>query len=184
MNEIIEKMNYLSLNARISYSIMCLENYVLSKYKSIDFTVLLKDLWKINSVKLIDTEWYYPMMARSVSAVLEFENYEDSNYEEDENITKDQYNEYLELYTKIKADKNICTIIDTIINLPVYYLYTSVDHQGIEVTNDILKIIDILIKEKIDLPEMSVLEHSKLSIADYTDDLDSSKLTRYNYKNI
>ena len=87
MNEIIEKMNDLSLNARISYGIMCLENYVLSKYKSIDFTVLLKDLWKINSVKLIDTEWYYPMMARSVSAVLEFENYEDSNYEEDENIT-------------------------------------------------------------------------------------------------
>ena len=69
MNEIIEKMNDLSLNARISYGIMCLENYVLSKYKSIDFTVLLKDLWKINSVKLIDTEWYYPMMARSVSSL-------------------------------------------------------------------------------------------------------------------
>ena len=178
--ELKNNLNKLSLNARISYGIMCLENYIMVKYNNLNFTFLLKDLWKINNVKYIDDEWYYPMMARRVSAILEFRDYEKSNFEEDEDITKEQYNEYLDLYSKIEEDKDICTIIDTIPYLPSYYIYTSVDHEGINVTNDILKIIDILNKNKIDLPDISLLENSKLSMGNYTDNLISSKLTKFN----
>ena len=178
---LIKELNELSLNARISYAIMCLENYVNSKHKDIDFTILFNDLWKINTAKLIDTEWYYPMMARSVSAVMEFGNYTDSDYSEDDNITEKQYNDYFNLYQKIQDDKELCTIIDTIINLPVHYLYTSVDDDGIKITSDIMKIVDILLKENIETPSTSLLKDSQLSISDYTTNLDSSSLTNYSY---
>lgn len=177
--ELKNELNKLSLNARISYGIMCLENYAMEKHGNVDLTMLFKDLWKINSVEYIDSNWYYPMLEKSVESVFEFGNYEDSEYED---ITKEEYDKYLELYNKIKDDKEMCEIIDMIIKLPEYYIYTNVTDDGIKVTNDLLKIVNVLNKNNIRLPDISLLEESKISIADYTDNLDSTKLTRYKIK--
>lgn len=179
IKEYINELNELSLNARISYGIMCLENYVMTEHKNVDFNILFEDLWKINSVEYIDSNWYYPMLEKSVASILEFDNYEDGEYEE---ISKDEYNKYSELYIKVREDKTVCEIIDIIIKLPEYYIYTNVTDDGIKMTEDIIKIINILTNLNVELPDISLLKCSKLSTADYTDNLDSSKLTKYLYQ--
>lgn len=115
-----EEFYEISLKGIVAYSITCFENVLLSlKYNDEEWKEVLEDLWLYTSIKYID-DWQDIVSDIIPSHLLEFDNYEDSDFE---TLT---LNDYEKLY-KIYVD---CDEIINNVMLNIFFLGTSQNHKN------------------------------------------------------
>lgn len=152
----------ISLRGRMAFAIMCCERYLLYKYPEKNWEVLFKHLWEITSIELFD-EWLSQINEILPECLLEFSDYESSDFSI---LTKSEYEEFKNLYQGIKQDVN--TIIKMIWNLINDIAYSEISDASNNKSNqkDMIKIIQILEKENIEIPDIKAVEFSSFTECD------------------
>jgi|GEM_PF-868228 len=177
----IDEMYNVSIIGRSAYSILCLENYIKSKYPYKDWNLLLSRLWEITSVDSIDKDWWYPVQEIIPEYLFEFDNYEDSDFEY---LSKSEYNKFIELYKDVKNDSNLCMIIKTIWDSIGNVLYGLLIDNGKIMSEQIYSnIVTILERNHISLPSIDIVKFSSFSEYNgWGNSFDGTKLSQFQIK--
>lgn len=145
-----------SMNGRMAYGIMCFEKFVIEKYSSKDWNILVKQLWCATS-EFWDN-WSEKTMEYIPEYLFEFEDFESSEFEY---ITKE---EYLKLNDLLKGiDDKVNQLLLKLLEIEEVYSYTCIPGYGEESLKILKDIARMLEKENIPLPDPKLVEFSKFS---------------------
>lgn len=147
----------ISIRGRIVYAIMCAEKYISTKYPSNAWKLVFKPFWEICESETWD-EWSDKVLEYIPEILLEFDNYESSDFEY---LPKSEYEQIKKLYKN--TDKNVNTILYNIRRIELAYSYSSISGIGKESLDIIEEIVKILEKEKIKLPDPQQVAFSKFT---------------------
>ena len=134
---------------------MCFERYILLKYPHKDMTLVLKFMWNIvNDSDFIDNSAYKYM------EIIPDYLYEAPDFDslEMDYVTREEYNKFLELIPRPETDPEFNIIMHHIYDVAMIYAYTRVKLDSQEIRNDIAEVDSILIKNKIDLPDVELIQ--------------------------
>ena len=143
-----EKFENVSVKARVSYGICCLErtllyyNCTLEKWKWV-----LEKLWKYTSMEYLD-DWYYEMAEYLPDSLLEDTKY---NSEEFEYITEEQFYILLDLY-RTESNKMISQIFRLVFEMGTIDIYSELENFAPNSLNCLEKIENIMNQNNIELP--------------------------------
>ena len=168
-----EKFNGLSLSARLSYGVLCAENYVVNVYPNRNWKPLFQKLWMFSTDMFWD-EWEERIMEVTPEYLFEFQTYEESDFEY---LTKEEYNFFVKLFKDTDAEIN--TILLHIIEMEQAYAYTSFYDNGLYTLPLLSDIESILASKNIPLPNIEKVSFSKITEADgFGTQFDAKKLSQ------
>lgn len=168
---IASDFNEISMNGRMAYLILCIEKYLITKYAGKDWTILSKILWDVTSNYW--DEWDFKYVEIIPEHLFEFENFEDSDFEE---ITKEEYDNFSNLLKNMPAEVNKLLLAPHL--LQEIYSYTSIPGYGTEASNIILNVCKILEDNNIELPSISAVHFSRFTEKNgWGEQFDGSKLS-------
>lgn len=151
------KFDGLSLRARISYCILCAENYTSNIYPERNWKPLYNKLW------LFAGDMYWDDWSESIAEVtpeylFEFSNYEDSQFEY---ISKSEYNLFVNLFRN--TDNGINTILLRIIDMEHIYAYSSITDECRQTLPLLAEIESVLNYKNVPLPNIEKISFSKIT---------------------
>ncbi|WP_026653684.1 hypothetical protein [Butyrivibrio proteoclasticus] len=156
-----EQLSNISMNGRMAYSIMCIENYLLSKYSDRDWSLLAKKMWAATNMPW--DEWDERFMEVIPKYLFEFNNYQEAGFEF---ISEDEYHQFVSLYNGITdgSTEDISDPVNYMLlclhQIQDIYAYTNIPGNGDECLNIVEKMTAILAKEHIDLPPIDQIRFS------------------------
>ena len=152
-------LKYISMNGRIAYSIQCIEKYLIEKYPNKDCKRLSIEMWKATS-ECFD-KWHDEFMEIIPEYLYEFgEKYQKDNWDY---LNEENFNYWICFYNEIKKDTNINKLLINLSDISMVYCYTSIPKEGKESLKIIENIENILIKNKIELPNPETFSFSKFT---------------------
>ena len=118
---------YVSLRGRISYVIMCAENYALATWPGRDWAPLFEKLWSIDLPDTLFDEWAQQVVELIPEFLFEFENYESSDFE---CLSEEGYDRFCAL--ECDTDEAWNKLLNIIFDMEEAYAFTSIDGVGFE----------------------------------------------------
>lgn len=157
----IEKMSSISMNGRMAYIILCIEKYLLQKYPDKDWKDLSCRMWRATSEPW--DEWIDEFIEIIPQYLFEFDNYDESDFEE---LSEEEYDYFVELYEGVSeglcdnpSDK-VNYMLNSLKELEEVYCYTSIPGIGKEAIDILAKVASVLVEENVELPDVSIVEFS------------------------
>ncbi|RDU24230.1 hypothetical protein [Anaerosacchariphilus polymeriproducens] len=144
----MEELKNISITGRIGYGIMCLEEYLLTKYPNKDWSFILEKYWQITSLELWDI-WMDEVIEIIPEYLFEFDDYESSDFE---HLSYENYLKLKEIYKGVGDDANI--ILKKVYDLANSHAYSSIVGEGkesLEVLDDVIK---YLVNNEVILPNI------------------------------
>lgn len=141
---------------RVAYAIMCLEQYLIMKQPSKDWTPLLKKLWAVTDGKMFLDEWSSRIIDILPECFFEFKDYASSDFTY---LTEEEYNTFKKLYEGL--DEDFSQLMEKIHEMEEVYAYTVIDDNGEKCAEVLEEIINILEKNNIPLPDYNLVAFSK-----------------------
>jgi len=151
--------NEISINGRIAYTILCAEKYALAKYPDKDWKPLFKWMWTATSDYL--DEWYYRFMEILPENLLEFSDYQSSDFEY---LSEEDYRFYSGFMKDL--DDNMINLITIPGKIAMEYCYSSIPGIGKETIGYINEAITILNNNNIELPSIETVTFSSFKDKD------------------
>jgi len=148
--------NNISMNGRLAYQLMCVERYLLAKYPNKDFSKLMKLFWQVTNGMYWDTFSDY-VMDLEPSNFFEYDTYEEQDWLR---LSKSEYDELVFCMRDLNSE--IDKLFETLKDQTFVYSYTVIPKDTKESINIIFDTIDILKKEKIDLPDIKYVNFSTI----------------------
>lgn len=152
---IITSVEKISLRGCVAYSLMCLEKYIMCIFPDKSWRVLVEHLWDFTNGAIPIDVWDEKTCELLPECIFE-NNYYDSRFSI---ITEKEYDFFVNLYSDI--DENISCILEYICDMEENFAYTVVNDKKNILPQKISYILDILIENKIDIPDIALLEFSK-----------------------
>lgn len=146
----------ISMNGRMAYAILCVEQYLCSKFPDDDWSILSREMWKVTS--LYWDEWNERFIEIIPQYLFEFDTYENSDFEK---ISKEDYFAFVELF-KNKPD-TINQLLLKLQDLYDVYIYSDIPGEGEEASQIVLDICNILDQNNVSLPNVESVSFSSFS---------------------
>jgi len=163
---------YISMSGRIAYQLLCVEKYFIAKYPEKDFKDLFSLLWQVTNEMYFDTFSGY-LIELNKSCFFEFKTYEEQQWLY---ITKNQFDLFKELVSEFDEDDE--NILETLKDQAEVYAYTVVPENTKESIDIVFDTIEFLKQEKIELPDIKLVEFSTINQNNgWGDQFDGTKLS-------
>jgi len=155
----ISDFSRVSMNGRMAYLILCIEKYLCEKYPSKNWIPLSKLLWKSTSSYWDDWDFEY------IEVIPEFlfanKSFEESDFEY---LSKHDYSLFTELLKGMPEEINQLLLAPH--KLQEIYCYSSIPGNGDEASQIVIDACNILIKNKIELPNIETVIFSNFNEKD------------------
>ena len=155
----ISDFNNISMNGRMAFAILCIEKFLLEKFPDEDWSELSKLMWSVTSIYW--DEWDNKFIEIIPEYLFEFDNYEDSDFEV---ISEGEYNAFVKLF------KDKPSIINEMLlklhELQNIYCYSSISGNGIEASQIVLDLCEILEQNGIVIPDLNTVSFSSFTEKD------------------
>lgn len=151
MKELIEKI---SLRARVAFIILCIENSLRKENSFIKWSKVLDVFWSQTSMQFVD-EWLYEISKVMPDSILVDE------YDENETISLKEYSELKILYRN--SPKYIFELMEFAFECGTIDLYGSVDNNSDKTIAPVLKCIEIMKENNIELPNIELFKKYSIS---------------------
>lgn len=149
-----EKIEKISLRARLAFIILCLENALNKNNSSSKWTKVLTIFWSQTSMPFVD-DWLYEISKVMPESILEDE------YEENEIISFEEYSELKILYGN--TQKYIFELMEIAFECGTIELYGAIENDSDKTILSVLKCIEIMIENDIELPNIELLKKYSIS---------------------
>ncbi len=159
MNSI--ELGNLTLHARTAYAVMCFERYAKAVYPTVNYRPVAEMMWH-----LIDGSDWLEEAAYKYSEIIPESLFEEETYEASafRYLTEQQFMVFRQIINREDADLN--TLMQAVFDIAMSYVYTSVEPGAAETLPYLQKVIGVLEKHAIELPDPELL-------SDYTAPTDS-----------
>lgn len=144
----MEQFEGVSLLGRISYAIMCAENYLIAIHPDRDWRPLFKLLWSICNEGTFWDEWASEVLEVLPEYLFEFPTFEQSDFD---HLDETTYNTMKSLLKDHDAGTD--ALLEGIRDMEEAYAYTEVDGIGKESLDILEGIIEVLEKAEVQLPD-------------------------------
>jgi hypothetical protein len=147
------EFKYITIRARVSYSICCLENAITHyNLQNLDWSLLFNLLWKYPTADNLQelALWHENEAECCAFCIMDDLPYEKCEFEY---ISLEQYTMLKELY--INSNKTIWTLTDLITSIATLHLYGGVRNGAPETLSDLDKVMNLMNKENITLPDFT-----------------------------
>ena len=154
-------LNNISMNGRMAYSIMCIENYLKNLYPFKNWALLSKKMWPVTSSYW--DEWADMFIEIIPQYLFEFQTYKDSNFE---HLSESDYIAFSNLFHSIpsKGDTDeINNLLLKLLKLEEVYSYSEIPNFGTESIDIVMDICTILESHKISLPDIDKVQFSSFN---------------------
>lgn len=149
-----EKIEKISLRARLAFIILSMENALKKNNLSSKWTKVLNIFWSQTSMQFVD-EWLYEISKVMPESILEDE------YEENETISLEEYSELRILYGN--TPKYIFELMEIAFECGTIELYGAIENNSDKTILSVLKCIEIMIENDIELPNIELLKKYSIS---------------------
>lgn len=164
--------NNISMNGRLAYQLMCVEKYLLAKYQNNDFTKVMQLLWQVTNGMYWDTFSDY-VMDLEPSNLFEYDTYEEQEWLR---LSEEEYNELKDDMMGLGSE--VDDLFETLKEQTFVYAYTVVPENTKESIDIIFDTIEFLKQEKIELPDIKLVEFSTIDQRNgWGDHFDGTKLS-------
>lgn len=151
-----KKVENISMNGRMAYGILCVESYLKSRFPDDNWTALSELMWEATSS-------YWDKWDNKFIEVIPEYLFEKASYAESafDCLTEAEYNSYVELLKGKPSTVN--DLLMKLHELQEVYCYTNIPGKGDEATQIVLDICEILMREGIEIPSVSLVAFSTFS---------------------
>lgn len=164
--------NNISMNGRMAYLIMCVENYLISRYPDKDWSVLAQKMWWATSTYWDD--WDYEFMEIIPEYLFSKNDYISCGFDA---LSEEDYDYYTNLFRNMPDDFN--RLLLNLHKLQEVYCYSSIPSYGKEAVEIVFDSVSILEKSNIVIPDSKLISFSSFSEKDgWGDFFDGTKLSR------
>lgn len=157
----------ITIRGRVAFAICCLENAIeFNNFQKLDWSLLLDFLWKFptgNEIRDL-AEWHENEAECIAFCIMDVLTYDQTGFDF---ITKDQYDVFEALYKN--SNKTIWELTNYIAAIGTHYLYSGVRDGAPQTLNELDKVINLLIDDKIPLPSFSDFKKFSYPINPETD---------------
>jgi hypothetical protein len=151
MRELIKKI---SLRARLAFIILCIENALRKDNSLVKWNKILEIFWSQTSMQFVD-EWLYEISKVMPESILEDE------YEDNETISFNEYSEFKILYRN--TQKFIFQLMEIAFECGTVDLYGAIENDSEKTILSVLKCIEIMKENDIELPNIELLKKYNVS---------------------
>jgi len=151
----------ISMNGRMAYAILCIEQYLSTLYPDKDWSPLSKKMWAVTSESW--DEWIDTFIEVIPQYLFEFNSYEESDFE---NLTEDEYELFVELFDGVSDGKyddpsdKVGYIINSLKLIEETYAYSTIPGVGEEAIDIIVRVCDVLESDSVELPSLDLVSFS------------------------
>lgn len=170
----------ISMNGRMAYSILCVEQYLLSRYPQKDWSPLSEKMWAVTSMSW--DEWAETFMEVIPQYLFEFGCYEESDFEF---LNKSEYDLFRALYDGVSDGKyedatdSVNRLLLGLYQMEEVYSYSSIPGYGQESIELIKATQDILMVDDVSLPDVDEVSFSSFEEREgWGNPFDGVKLSR------
>ena len=149
-----EKIEKISLRARVAFIILCLENALKKNNSYSKWTKVLQLFWSQTSMQFVD-EWLYEISKVMPDSIVE------DDYEENETISFDEYSELKILYAN--ASEYVLELMEIAFECGTIELYGTIENNSEKTILSVLKCIEIMEENEIELPNIELLKKYSFS---------------------
>lgn len=149
-----EKIEKISIRARVAFIILCLENAIKKNTAIVSWNKVLNVFWLQTSIHFVD-EWLYEVSKIMPESILEDE------YEENDTITLEDYTKLKELYKT--APRFLFELMELAFECGTIDLYGGIENNSEKTIQSVLHCIEIMNKNNIELPNIDLLKKYSIS---------------------
>ncbi|WP_026522283.1 hypothetical protein [Butyrivibrio sp. VCB2001] len=156
-----EQLASISMNGRMAYGIMCVEQFLLSLYPDRDWTILSEQMWPVTN--MFWDEWNERFMEIIPKYLFEFENYKEAEFEY---LSENDYAEFVKLYSGIsdgeKEDVSdpVNFLLLALYRIEEVYAYASIPGKGEECLDILDEMMSVLNDASVQLPDVNKVAFS------------------------
>ena len=148
----------LPITARVAYCVKCLSIYIKTKYPNgkLDFIIDMA-CHIVDGSDGLDSASYLFSEA-TPEYLYEFDNFKRLSFDY---MTEEQYNFFITIIPKQEEDPDLNSIMHNIYDVAMTYCYTSVPKGAKETMSYVMNTIDILKKNKLEIPSVEPFKKYK-----------------------
>lgn len=148
----------ISIRGRVAYCIKCLETYIKNKYQNRKLDQVIDMACHIIDDSDFIDENAHKYMEIIPEYLFEFDNFERLDFDY---MSNDDYKKYISIIPKPQEDEDLNNLMHYIYDVAIEYCYVALDKDASETMTYIMKTIEILKKNKLEVPSIEPFKKYK-----------------------